>query len=183
MRPVVRAKLPSNSLLNSSQYHYSDSYLTTLKDIYTGITPTQMGKAFFRSAPQWTESLFMLRNRMVSFMGLKASTKPQNHLELLAKFKCEPGEVLGLFKVFSKTDREVILGEDDKHLNFRVSLFCEPNPEGAGEKRLIISTTVKFNNWFGRLYFLPVRPIHRLIVPAMLKGMVKQLENIHKEQL
>ena len=183
MTPVVRAKLPSNSLLNNSECHYSDSYLTTLKDVCTNITPTQMGKAFFCSAPKWTEYLFTLRNRMVSFLGLKTSTKPQNHLELLVNFKCEPGEALGLFKVFSKTDSEVILGEDDKHLNFRVSLFYESDSDEASEKRLIISTTVKFNNWFGRLYFLPVRPIHRLIVPAMLKGMVKQLENIRKEQL
>lgn len=183
MRPVVRALLPSNSVLNGSQYHYSDSYQTTVKDLHTNLTPTQMGQAFFCSAPKWTESLFMLRNRIVSSLGLKASNKPQNHAELLAKFKCEPGEVLGLFKVFSRTDREVILGEDDKHLNFRVSLFYEPNPDKASEKRLTISTTVKFNNWLGRLYFLPVKPIHKLIVPAMLKGMVKHLENNQKEQL
>ena len=34
----------------------------------------------------------------------------------------------------------------------------------------MVSTIVRFNNWLGRLYFLPVRPIHRLIVPAMLRN-------------
>ena len=45
-----------------------------------------------------------------------------------------------------------------------------------GSKNLTISTTVEYNNWFGKLYFFPVRPFHKLIVPAMLKGIIKKLE-------
>ncbi len=45
-----------------------------------------------------------------------------------------------------------------------------------GLKTLTISTTVQFNNHFGKLYFLLVRPFHRLIVPAMLKGIIRQIE-------
>ncbi|AYZ35431.1 DUF2867 domain-containing protein [Chryseobacterium indologenes] len=33
-----------------------------------------------------------------------------------------------------------------------------------------------FHNWTGVLYFLPVRPFHKLIVPAMLKNIIGQLE-------
>ena len=78
--------------------------------------------------------------------------------------------------MFTKTENEVILGEDDKHLNFRVSLILNPKGKKTENKALIVSTTVEFNNWFGRLYFLPVRPFHKLIVPTILKGMIRDLE-------
>ena len=79
-------------------------------------------------------------------------------------------------KFFSRTENEVVPGEDDKHLNFRISLFLEQNIEEAEKKKLIISTTIEFNNWFGKIYFLPVRPFHKLIVPTMLKAIIKELE-------
>jgi hypothetical protein len=34
----------------------------------------------------------------------------------------------------------------------------------------VVSTVVRFNHWFERVYFLPVRPFHRLIVPAMMRS-------------
>ena len=117
-----------------------------------------------------------LRNKIVSIFGLKTPGDITNIEKQIENFKCEPGEQLGLFKVFAKTENEVILGEDDKHLNFRVSLLLNQQTNETKKKNLIVSTTVEFNNWFGRLYFLPVRPFHKLIVPSMLKGMIKELE-------
>lgn len=100
---------------------------------------------------------------MVSIFGLKTSGKLTDRQKQLDAFTCEPGEQLALFKVFNKTDNEVILGEDDKHLNFRVSLFLDHKKSETKKKTLTITTTVEFNNWFGRLYFLPVRPFHNLL--------------------
>jgi hypothetical protein len=78
--------------------------------------------------------------------------------------------------VFDKTDNEIVIGENDKHLDFRVSLLFDENKNHFDEKSLTISTTVKFHNWLGVLYFLPVRPFHKLIVPAMLQNMIGKLE-------
>ena len=75
-----------------------------------------------------------------------------------------------MFQVFDKNENELILGEDDKHLNFRISLFIDHQ-----SKEIIITTTVIYNNWFGKLYFLPVKPFHRFIVPSMLKAIIKEL--------
>jgi len=86
-----------------------------------------------------------------------------------------------LFRVYSKTENEVILGENDKHLNFRISLLKEDNKVKENQKKLTISTTVKFNNWFGKLYFLPVKPFHKIIVAKMLKGILEQIENVHRD--
>lgn len=48
--------------------------------------------------------------------------------------------------MFDKNENEIILGEDDKHLNFRVSLFIEQQSNNPQKKDLTISTTVEFNN-------------------------------------
>ncbi|WP_199798314.1 DUF2867 domain-containing protein [Hymenobacter lapidiphilus] len=171
-------ELPDKSVLNKDETHYDyiDSYQSDFFDKNNNISPTEIGKAFFSSGPKWVAKLFALRNKIVRIFGLKTSGSVTNRQKQLDSFKCEPGEQLGLFKVFSKTNNEVVLGEDDKHLNFRVSLLLDKLPNETDKKTLTITTTVVFNNWFGRLYFLPVRPFHKLIVPAMLKGFIKELE-------
>jgi len=175
---AIKTSLPKRSILNADhkKYNYVDSYKDVLTDNENKFNSADVGKAFFLSGPKWVEKLFSLRNKIVSKFGLKTSGKIINRQAQLDNFKCEAGEQLGLFKVFSKTDNEIILGEDDKHLNFRVSLFVEQQPANPQKKDITISTTVEFNNWFGRLYFLPVRPFHKLIVPTMLKGIIKELE-------
>jgi len=125
--------------------------------------------------------LFNLRNKIVAKFGLKIPDGTNDPQEQLKNFRCEPGERIGLFKVFASHENEVILGEDDKHLNFRISLFLEKFSDKNSKKNLTVSTTVVFNNWLGRVYFLPVRPFHSLIVPTILKGIIKDLEKRNEE--
>lgn len=175
---ISRAELPDKSLLkiDEKSYDYIDSFQGDFIDRNGNIDSSKIGKSFFASEPKWIEKLFAFRNKLVGIFGLKTSGKITDRQKMLHDFKCEKGEQLGLFKVFDKTDNEVILGEDDKHLNFRVSLFIDKLNENKTDKKLTISTTVIFKNWFGRLYFLPVRPFHKLIVPTMLKGIIKNIE-------
>ncbi|MBI1837393.1 MAG: DUF2867 domain-containing protein [Flavobacteriia bacterium] len=178
IKKITHSKLPEQSILNldSSNFHFIDSFQGIIDDPQNEITSLMVGKAFFTSSPKWVEKLFAFRNKIVSLFGLKTSGKAVNRKELLDNFKCETGEQLGLFKVFGKNEQEVVLGEDDKHLNFRISLFLSPDKNDWNKKTLTISTTVVFNNRFGRLYFLPVKPFHKRIVPLMLKGIIKQLK-------
>jgi len=175
---ITRSKLPDNSILSNDhkKYDYADSFKGILTDSENKVKPADIGKAFFSSGPKWVGILFTVRNKIVSLFGLKTSGNAGNRQQLLDNFKCEPGERLGLFKVFDKTDNEVVLGEDDTHLNFKISLFLNELKSDQTKKELTITTVVEFNNWFGRIYFLPVRPFHKLIVPAMLKGIIKELE-------
>lgn len=175
---ILKTALPKESLLNTNaeKNDYIDSFQGVLNDPENKFTLVDIGKSFFSSGPKWIESLFALRNRMVSIFGLKTPGNITDRQNQLNNFKCEKGERFGLFKVFDKTENEIILGEDDKHLNFRVSLFLEEQKNELTKKNLTISTTVAFNNWFGRLYFLPVKPFHKLIVPTILKGIIRELE-------
>ncbi len=173
---ISKALVPPDSILNSHSYDYVDSFQGVLNVSPKEVTSTDLGKAFFASAPDWLAKLFALRNKIVGIFGLKISGKVENRQQLLDSFTCSPGERLGLFQVFDRTENEVILGEDDSHLNFRVSLFIQPHAQNTEQSIVIISTTVVFNNWLGKLYFTPVRPFHKRIVPVMLKGTIEQLE-------
>ncbi|WP_236854308.1 DUF2867 domain-containing protein [Chryseobacterium sp. MEBOG07] len=137
---------------------------------------TEVGKTFFTSVPKWGKKMFVFRNKVVGLFGLKTGAETRNKLTE-NDFKYEVGERIGLFKIFDKTNNEIILGEDDKHLDFRVSLLFDKNKDDQEENSLTISTAVKFHNWLGVLYFLPVRPFHKLIVPAMLKNILGKLES------
>lgn len=175
---VTTSKIPNNSTLKSDKnsFDYVDSYQNLFLDETDRIDITKIGKLFFASGPKWIDGLFTIRNKIVGLFGLKTSGNTTGRQKQLDNFKCEKGEQLGLFKVFDKTDNEIILGEDDRHLNFRVSLLLDKFEGKTKQKNLTITTTVKFNNSFGRLYFLPVRLFHKLIVPTMLKGIIKQIE-------
>lgn len=175
---VNKTELSKKSILHKDGKHYDhvDSYQGEFVSKKNNVSMTEIGKSFFISGPKWIEKLFATRNMIVGLLGLKTSGNIINRQKQLDDFKCDPGEQLGLFKVFSRTDNEVVLGEDDKHLNFRVSLLLDQLLNEPHKKTLTITTTVEFNNWFGRVYFLPVRPFHKLIVPKMLKGIIKELE-------
>lgn len=179
---ITKTEIPKGSLLNTNNitYDYIDSFQGKFIDNLQTIGTTEVGKSFFSSAPKWIDGLFAFRNKLVGLFGLKTSGKITDRQKMLDNFTFEKGKQIGLFKIYDKTADEIILGEDDKHLDFRVSLFIDKENQSTTDKKLIISTTVKFNNWFGRLYFLPVRPFHRLIVPVMLKGILTDIEKRSK---
>lgn len=156
-------------------YQFIDGYKSKFSDPGDAIEIQQVAKLFFSAGPKWLNRLFAFRNGMVKFFGLKVPGRREDRERQLQNFRCVPGERIGLFKVIQRTENEVVLGEDDKHLNFRVSLLLQKNKEHSNERELSISTLVKFNNSWGKLYFIPVKPFHRLIVPAMLKGIIRKL--------
>ncbi|WP_109300249.1 DUF2867 domain-containing protein [Aquimarina sp. AU474] len=171
---ILKIPFPNSSILAGTTYDYTDSYCGNLNKSHYRITQQDIGKAFFLSAPKWVGTLMVLRNKIVSVFGLKTGNnlKPEDILD--TDFDLQKGTSIGIFKVFDKNDNEIVMGEDDSHLNFRVSLLLEPEEM---KKTLTISTAVIFNNWLGRLYFLPVKPFHKVIVKSMLKRTLQGLEN------
>ena len=70
------------------------------------------------------------------------------------------------FRVYDRRHHEIILGEDDRHLDFRLSVLIE---ESALCRRLVATTVVTFNHWGGRAYIAGIAPFHRLIVKSSLR--------------
>ena len=84
-----RKSLPIDSVLNASshEYNYTDSFQCALGDANHKLTSTDVGKAFFSAAPQWVENLFLLRNKLVSALGLKVSGTAADRKRPIDDFK------------------------------------------------------------------------------------------------
>jgi hypothetical protein len=129
----------------------------------------------FSDLPGWVMALLRLRNRVVSVFGLKTGddTRP-----LHSELPLQPGGFLGFFSVRARETceecDEVLVGADDKHLEACVSGLCAHDSDG--ERRFALTTVVEFHNLLGRLYFVPVKPFHRLIVRDMLRRLARRLE-------
>ena len=120
---ITKTNLPETSLLKNIPSDYIDSYIADINA--KPLTIEQVGKSFFLASPEWINGLLLLRDRIVGMFGLKTGTDASNKEKIIANFKCEIGENVALFKVFDKNENEVLFGENDKHLDFRVSLFLD----------------------------------------------------------
>ncbi len=170
---VSEVDLPKSSLLANTRHDYTDSFSGSINTSST-IDKHQLVKAFFVSSPKWVGALLFLRNKIVAVFGLKTGEAISKEDILKKDFRLQKGDAVGIFRVYDKSEDEIIFGEDDSHLNFRVSLLLT---QENTTRDLIISTVVVFNNWLGKLYFLPVKPFHKRIVKSMLKRTLKELKN------
>ena len=98
----------------------------------------------FHQPPAWVVAALAARNAVVAPLGLKA-----------------PSSTRKGFPVLGRTDDELLMGLDDRHLDFRVSVLVR---DGV----LTVATRVRLRNALGRAYFAPVRLIHPIVVRAML---------------
>lgn len=137
--------------------HLADAYAVTLP-AGASTHPEQLARFIFSQQPRWVDGLMAIRDAVVSLFGLKTA----NQLTKTA------GQRVGIFKIYSSLAQEVVLGEDDSHLDFRLSLLCAPSASG-GEQRLVLSTVVHCHNLLGRGYILLIAPFHRLIVRSSLR--------------
>jgi len=170
---VKSVTIPVSSHLNREKFDYYDSFQGEYQDKNKQVTIVELTQAFFTASPKWVDRLFQLRNDIVSLIGLK--TSPNSLKKSFIPSSFEVNDSVGFFKILKKTEHEIIFGEDDKHLNFKVSLFQESSTHVI--QRFTCTTIVKYHNWFGRLYFFCIKPFHKLIVPSIMKQMIKKVEN------
>ena len=165
----MSSNFPIESVLypDIAEYGYFDSFAIPVQR--TDIESWELIEAFLQSAPRWVRNLLALRNRIVGNFGLK--TGHDNPRDLGPPYQV--GRRIGLFRVFAITDSEAIIGQDDTHLNFRISLLLIHSDAGV---QLVVSTLVKTKNALGVAYFSVVKHFHRLIVPIMVRTMVKKID-------
>jgi hypothetical protein len=118
--------------------------------------PEVLARFMFANQPAWVDILMRIRDAIVARLGLKTGKQ-------LATL--EPGartQRVGIFRIYSKNATEIVVGEDDKHLDFRVSLLCV-------DAQLTVSTVVHCHNRLGRTYLRLIAPFHRLVVQESLR--------------
>lgn len=131
------------------------------------ISLDEVVSAFFSAAPGWFHALLKLRNRLVAPLGLKTG-----HSSVSAIPPFVPGQNLGIFHIYAVSKDEIVLGEDDIHLDFRTSLLLLDTHQG---RQLAACTWVSPHNIIGHVYLALVKPFHRLIVTVMVRNTLRRL--------
>jgi hypothetical protein len=125
-------------------------------DVTGRIDAPEAAKQAVGRMPGWIARLVTLRNLVVAPLGLKTS----------ADATAQGGLRIGSFPVVSSTPGRVVLGFDDKHLDFRI--VVDVSAQAASGQRVTVTTLVKRHAVFGRIYLAIVMPFHKRIVPAMM---------------
>ncbi len=158
MAKIYKAKeLPEETLIikNLSSVDYYDSYMITKKneDSIERITEKVL------SLPDWINIALRIRYYLVVIpFGL--TTGRFDDITKSSEVNSEPVPII------EKNENEIVMGSDDKHLYFRISVMKK---EVEQNTEIYLNTIVKFNNIWGRIYFLPVRLGHKLVVRSLLK--------------
>ena len=160
-----------DSLLKKEEgkFHYVDSFQILVSDKHQDLTVSKMIALFMANGPKWADKLMNIRNKIAGLLALKTANIRQSTPTHKEFENCKPGDTLGIFKVYAKTDNEYVLGENDKHLNFRVSFLLAPSITGNDQQIFAITTGVTYNNALGKIYFFPVKPFHGFIIRSTLR--------------
>ncbi|MDR1321949.1 MAG: DUF2867 domain-containing protein [Gracilibacteraceae bacterium] len=139
----------SSAILNGfGRVDYIDSYQITKS---TDESIEEISAQIFK-LPAWVNLLMKMRNALVRPFGLKG--------------KEDEDESAGreFFTKIEQTENELVMGENDRHLNFRVSVLAD-----RAVSLVYVTTVVHYNNKMGKVYFFFVKPFHKIIVRSVMK--------------
>ena len=105
--------------------------------------------------------LLGLRDALVAGFGVKTTQ------EVRRAAIADNADRIDFFRILARSDRELILGEDDRHLDFRLSLLLRARCDGSGDE-LVATTVVRCHNALGRVYLALIARFHRLVVMSNL---------------
>ncbi|OEE63801.1 hypothetical protein A1OO_09760 [Enterovibrio norvegicus FF-33] len=156
--------IPNHVMLKqySDQASFSDNHVREIP--YQGETAMDIYLQVMNNTPKWVGALMRLRNRITSAIGLKHLGNFDDFAPVKTDYKV--GDRVGIFTMIYHSPVEVIMEDQDKHLDVKVSFHITPNGNRA---TVTASTVVHVKNRLGNVYMFFVGPIHKLIVPATLK--------------
>lgn len=117
-------------------------------DMSEPVDAPEAARRVLTGMPGWARHLMTLRNALVGPLGLKTGAT---------------GTVarIGIFPILTATPSRVVLGLDDRHLDFRIVV------DVVGTQ-VTLTTLVRRKAWYGWVYLALVMPFHKVIVPASL---------------
>lgn len=142
---VEMVDLPADSALYQrlDRRDFLDCY-----SVRADVTPRRAAE-IITDWPAWARLLLSVRGVLTAPFGLSQGGP-------------EAEDKVGPFPVESETDRELIAGFNDRHLDFRVSV-------GARDGRVYLATWVHPHNLGGRLYLRAIMPFHIAIARDALR--------------
>jgi hypothetical protein len=147
VREVV---VPANARAVLPQADFADAYAGTVPKAADALHAARL--VLEKPFPLLT-ALMALRNALVRPFGLVTARKdiPQHK------------RFIGFFPVLSETPERLVLGVDDRHLDFRLIV------DRMDDSSIVATTLVATHGLSGRAYMLVVKPFHRWLVPHMLR--------------
>ncbi len=141
MPHVLRCPLPAHAHIRARLLpgDFLDGYV-----VASSLSP-QMAADIALSLPVWANALLHLRNWLMRPFGLKTEASD------------DPSAPSAIFPVEHSTEGELIIGTNDRHLDFRICLMRH-------DGRIHMATWVRRHNLAGRAYLAAVMPFHVLIV-------------------
>jgi hypothetical protein len=129
---------------------YCDSYRITRP---THKSIEQITNEIFR-LPNWVVFLMKIRDSVAGKFGLKTEKD------------ADESKGAPFFPLISRNENEIVMGENDKHLNFRTSVLVDRE-----NSFVYLTTALRYNAFLGKAYFLPVKPFHKIIVKSLMKNL------------
>ena len=126
-----------------------------------------LARITFEQQAWWIRALTRLRDVAMAVVGVKSS-------RAIGAAAAARGPVIGFFPLLSERAGELVVGEDDRHLDFRVAILQRT---GASGRELVVVTVVHCHNRLGRTYLAVIAPFHRTILRANLERAVRAMEN------
>ncbi len=134
---------------------FADSFSIELE---SNLNAREIAERAFLFMPKWIDGLMGLRNIIVAPFGL-----------VRGKIGLKEGsQTIGIFPIIKDDQDKILLGLDDRHLDFRLLIERVSNTSGRPFARA--TTWVKTHNLLGRTYMFMVKPFHKIIVPIALKA-------------
>jgi hypothetical protein len=149
---AVKPNVDADALLPGAQF--IDAYSIAVNDVT--LDARRATKKMMARGPRWVEALLNLRNRLVAPFGLKTPVPTGTSAT----------DTIGRFPVISETPDRLVVGFNDKHLDFRVVVDVVSE---AGERRVTATTLVLTHNLLGRVYLAIILPFHRIIARTMMQ--------------
>lgn len=146
MPSIKRCPLPDHALIHQRKAptDFLDGYA-----VPSTLSPQDAAEIAF-DMPRWAKALLYLRNILVAPLGLKTGTTTQD----------------AIFPIEHDTADELILGTNDTHLNFRITLL-------RASGHIHMGTWVRCNNCLGRTYLALVMPFHALITRNAMRRIAR----------
>ncbi len=163
---VEKSALDANSRLNGlfRQGDFLDCYSVSIGS-QENPPITEIAQRIFVGFPLWIRALLLARDLSVLPLGLKTTLSLPNKKRFRDQIR--PGDAINFFPVQSIEDDEIVLGEDDRHLDFKISVRRSPGAAG----RISLATWVRTHNRLGDLYLKTILGFHVLIVRSRLAAL------------
>jgi hypothetical protein len=167
--------LPDPTLLNETNIRidYLDVYSNTFV-AHCEVSVDAAVKQFFFSIPKPFLWMLALREFIGKRLGLKTANGRNATLLEIQQFTGQVGDRIALFEVWDRNEKEIVTGQRDKHLDFVLSFRLESREK---QHTLQLLTAVQLNSRLGKVYLFLVMPMHKLLMPILIKRLCNRLAN------